>query len=1046
MKIIARTCFALVMGCSRTIVLALLAAAATAVPNAAAQITAASMSGVVADETGGVLPRVEVTLKNIETGFTRSAVTGDDGSYAVPGLPPGIYNASASLWGFKPSVRSGILLAVGQQAGVNLTLSLGATEMVMVVGTAALVETKSASLSVVVDQKTIEALPLNGRSFIELALLQPGVVVFTMRATGSLTSRGQQININGANGRANSYLLDGANMSSYAGVAVSTAADTTLGVDMIREFRVVTNAFSADYGRAMGGVISVATKSGTNQLHGSGFEFFRNSAMDARNFFDGGTQPPFERNQFGVTVGGPIRKDKTFFFAGMERLVERLVLTKVTTVPSAAARAGELWPINPLVQPYLDLFPMPNGMDQGGGIARLTFPADQSTIETLGQVRVDHTFSAADSMFVRYTADGASRRLPTIYPRFSNDQRSRSQWLTIEERRALGGAVLATSRFSYSRVKLGQLALSEGAGPELAFVPGQAAIGEIAVSGLDVFGPTRNNPSNNDIEYFTFSNDLSASKGRHLLKAGVLIERVHTYSLTSTNLRGRFVFSSLQNFLAGSPSRFTGVLPGAQIERSRRSTLFGFYVQDDLTLHNRLTVNLGLRYEFATVPNDVNHRDSSLRNLLSDGDFTVGPIFENPSLRNLGPRGGFAWDVAGDGKMSVRGGAGVYYDTDGTFNTALLAATFSPPFTFPVNVRNPAFPRPSLALDPTDRAARAIDYHVQQPRMVTGHLDLEREVATNLVVRAGYAGSRGYNLVQAIEGNPAIPQILSDGTKFFPLDAARQNPSWGSIDLRTAGGRSWYNALQLAATKRFSQGLRWQVSYTLANVTDETQGQVGVDATNSSVFPQDPIDPRNDRGPADFDVRHVLAMNVTWELPIGEQLTGLAGALGRGWQINGVGLVRSGVPFSPAIQTGVNWSRSGNVANGAENRPNLRPGVRPEDIVLGGPNRYFEPTAFVLQPQGFLGNAGRNMLRGPGFVNVDVSAVKQHSWHKSGKGRAIEFRVEAFNVFNRANFSIPNRVVFAGNHEGEAPLTTAGQITSTVNDARQVQLGVKFKF
>jgi len=314
------------------------------------------------------------------------------------------------------------------------------------------------------------------------------------------------------------------------------------------------------------------------------------------------------------------------------------------------------------------------------------------------------------------------------------------------------------------------------------------------------------------------------------------------------------------------------------------------------------------------------------------------------------------------------------------------------------------------------------------------------------VVIAGYAGSRGYNLGQAMEGNPAIPQILPDGTKFFPLDAPRRNPNWGSIDYRTTGGRSWYNALQLGATKRFSRGLRWQMSYTFANAIDETQGQVGVDATNSSVFPQDPIDPRNDRGPADFDVRHVLTMNGTWELPFGAQPTGVAGALARGWQINALGVLRSGVAFSPSIQTGVNWSRSGNVANGAENRPNLRPGVTPEDIVRGGTNQYFDPNAFVLQPPGFLGNAGRNMLRGPGFVNVDLSAVRHETWHAAGKHGAIELRVEAFNVFNRANFSIPNRVVFAGAREGEAPLPAAGRITSTVNDARQVQLGVKIKF
>ena len=1046
MKILSTAFPASIARLSAAIAATMLQVMALGVPAAFAQITAATVSGVVADETGGVLPGVDVTLKNIETGLTRSVVTAGDGSYNVPGLPPGLYDARASLSGFTSAVRSGISLAVGQQASLNLTLKVGATETVIVASTAALVDTKSSSLSALVNEKTIQELPLNGRNFIELALLQPGVVAFTMRGPGSLTSRGEEININGANGRANSYLLDGANMSSYGGVAVATAADTTLGVDMIREFRVVTNAISADYGRAMGGVISVVSKSGSNQPHGSGFEFFRDSAMDARNFFDTGAAPPFERHQLGLTAGGPIRKDKTFFFAGVERLVERLGLTRLTTVPSAAARAGQLWPINPIVLPYLELFPVPNGPELDGGLARFTFPVDQTTDETSAQVRVDHSFSGADALFIRYTIDDAARGLPTLYPQFSSDQKSRSQWLTIEEKRTLSPALLNTARFSYSRVTLGQSVISEGVAAAFAFVPGQTTIGEIAVGGVDVLGPTRNNPSNNDIEYFTFSNDLAYSKGRHFLKTGVLIEPNHTYALTSTNVRGRFAFTNLENFLAGRSSRFTGVLPGADVERSRRNALFGFYVQDDLTLHARLTLNLGLRYEFDTVPNETNGRDSSLRNPAADVDFSVGPIFENPSLKNLGPRIGFAWDVLGDGKTSAQGGAGVYYDTDGTFNTALLGATFTPPFAFPVNIVNPTFPHPSFDGIAADRAARAIDYHIGQPRMLTGHVNLEREVLPNFVLIAGYAGSRGYNLPQAIEGNPAVPQIQPDGNKFFPPNAARRNPNWGSIDFRTAGGRSWYNALQLGATKRFGRGFQGQASYTFGKVIDETQGQVGIDATNSSVFPQDPIDARNDRGPADFDVRHVLTMNVTWELPFGEQLAGVAGAFARGWQFNGVGVLRSGVPFSPSIATGVNWSRSGNVANGSEDRPNIQPGISPQNIVLGGPNQYFDPSAFVLQPKGFLGNAGRNMLRGPGFVNFDLSAVKHHSWHLAGKTGAIEFRVEAFNVFNRANFSIPNRVVFAGDHEGEAPLSTAGQITSTANAARQMQLGVKIKF
>jgi hypothetical protein len=1010
---------------------------------ASAQITAATISGIVRDETGAALPDVDVTVKNLETGLTRSAVTSHNGTYSIPGLSPGLYELRARLQGFATAVEAGIPLAVAQQASLHLTMSIAATERLVIVGTPSVVDTGTSALSAVIDQRTIEALPLNGRNFIDLTLLQTGVAAFSTRQRSTITARGQQININGAAGRANSYLLDGANMNGYAGLAVATAADTTLGVDMIREFRIVTNAFPADYGRAMGGVVSVVTKSGSNELRGSVFEFFRHRALDARNFFD--TQkPPFERHQFGFAGGGPIRKNRTFFFAGVERLVENLGVTQVTEVPSTAARAGALGLIAPAVQPYLALFPLPNGPDLGGGLAEFSFPVDRATRELYVQGRVDHTLSTASALFVRYTIDDARRGLPTLLPLFSSDQRSRNQWLTVEEKRTIGASLVNTARFSYSRVKLRAQLADERIFSELSFLPGQRAIGNILIGSRE-FGPDRTHPQRQDVQYFTFSNDLTYSRGRHLLKAGVLIERTHSDTESGTGVRGRFTFPNVQRFLAGTPSRFTGVLPGYELARSRRNTTFGFYLQDDLTAHARLALNLGVRFEFYTVPNDRYGRDSALRDVVNDAEFTVGPIFENPSLKNIGPRIGFTLNVSGNGKTSVRGGTGIYFDTEGPFNSAMLAAAFSPPFAMSVNLANPTFPHPSLERVTIERSARGLDYHVQQPRMLAGNVNLQSEVLPGVVVTAGYATSRGYNLVQAIEGNPVVPQILADGTMFFPAGASRRNPHWESIDYRTSSGRSWYNAMQLSGTKRFSNGYGWQVSYTLAKAVDETQGQTGGDATNSSVFPQNPIDPRSERGPADFDVRHVLAMNVTWQLPFGESLTGVTGAFARGWQINGLALLRSGVPFSPALQTQSNWSRSGNVAPGAEDRPNLRPGVNPDVIVLGGSTQYFDPNAFVLQPRGFLGNAGRNMLTGPGLVNVDLALVKTHKCPALGEDGQIEFRVEAFNAFNRTNFAIPNRVVFSPS-ESQASLPTAGRITGTMTDARQVQLGLKIRF
>src|SRR6266571_4034071 len=329
----------------RAFLVALLVLAAAA--GASAQITSATISGTVRDQTQAVLPGVDILVSNIGTGLSRSAVTDANGHFTIPGLPPGSYETRASLQGFATAVER-VTLAVAQEAGVSLTLRVtGTEESITVVGTSPLVDTRSAAMSAVVTEKTISELPLNGRNYIDLALLQPGVSNFSEKDSTSSSNRGTKLNINGMSFRSNSYLLDGANMRGYAGTATVSAAETTLGVETIQEFRVVTNAYSADYGRAMGGVISLVTKSGTNNVHGSGFEFFRDSSMDARNFFDRGSEPPpFRRNQFGASFGGPIQKNRLFFFGGVERLQEDLGVTTTSFTLNQAARSGAIGPIN----------------------------------------------------------------------------------------------------------------------------------------------------------------------------------------------------------------------------------------------------------------------------------------------------------------------------------------------------------------------------------------------------------------------------------------------------------------------------------------------------------------------------------------------------------------------------------------------------------------------------------------------------------------------------------------------------------------------------
>jgi hypothetical protein len=1061
-----------------SMVLGLFALLVASIANA--QLPTATILGVVKDSTGAIVPGAELSARNTDTGQTRTATSAANGAFRFSALPVGAYEVRAEHSGFQTAIRSGIILAVQDEAVVNFTLELGAIEQTVTVSEQApLVNTTSGSLGGLVDEQKVSDLPLNGRNYIDLTLMQTGVEEHKNASkTGGLT--GTIFSSNGAPIRSNNFLLDGAIMQNFAGVNAASVSGSSLGVEGIREYRVITNSFSAEYGMTMGSQMVIVSKGGSNAFHGSVFEYLRNSVLDARNFFDyqtptsPGRLPPFKRNQFGGSFGGPIRKDRTFFFGVLEALRERLGKTLVTndigmgchgtagaTITSAQCPqlggAGVSATITPVIAPLLALYPLPNLSGN-----RLTFPFSQPTNENYGQMRVDQNFATNDSLFVRYTIDDTTQTQPIDYPQFLNARVSRFQYTTLSENHIFSPSLLNTARLSYSRTRVAFDSPSGLSGPQYSFVPGQE-LGPIMIGGVTAFGPNNTTPNAKIQNLYTASDDLFYTKGRHSFKFGTLINYIQQFTQNGTGVKGSITFANLLTFLQGQASTYTAVTPGSQVNRLFTFTTLGFYAQDDFRATPRLTLNLGLRYEISTQIRETRGRGVAIRDIQHDANTTLGIPLVNPSLKNVSPRFGFAWDVAGDGKTALRGGFAELYDLANIATALSAEAQATPPFSENSSVTTPT----ALALPLTfpastaGRALRIVDYHLQQAHILQYNLTMERQLPFQMGLTVAYGGSRGINLMQIKEGNPTVPQgvglngtcVRASADQIANINRSnycwlagdpRTNPFWSTIEEKTAAGDSWYNSLQIGLLKRLSKGLQLQSSYTYSKAIDDTQGQQNVDSTASSDIGMDPTHSAVDRAVSDFNTTHNWRFNAIYNLP-GVTNGQWIGKLLSGWRASGILSLQSGLPFTPVVQADRDRAAVNNAAAGI-NRPNLVAGRNNSNIVLGGPDQYFDPNAFVLQPAGFLGNAGRNILYGPGFANLDFSLAKDTAIKPLGESGKLEFRAEVFNILNRANFASPNNTVFAGRVDGESPLATAGTITSTAASSRQVQFALKLLF
>lgn len=1045
--------------------------------SAAAQQTDATITGEVKDQNGAVVAGAQVSARNSETGFTRTTASDEEGRYTFVALPVGAYDISTERQGFKPFKQQRVRVAIGETFVQNISLEVAAVgDEVNVTDSAAQVNTQSHELSYLVSERSIRELPLNGRNYTDLALLQPGVITYPHRDGGSVVAHGTGTTVNGQDPRSNVYLIDGTPQNDFTNGPAGSAAGTALGVEAIREFRVEANAYDASFGRNSGGQINAISKSGSNEWHGSLYEFHRNDNFDARNFFDTERKPEFKRNQFGGSVGGPLKQDKQFFFLNVEALRENLGKTVTTIVPDLDARNGIITSlptgctventtnckrietpvvINPAVRPYLNEFPLPNfgNLRPVGNLATHVFGFNQTLRETFLQGRFDQNINARNQAFARYTFDDGDQFLPTDFPQFPRSFVSRNQFFTAEDRFVQSGRTLHTFRFGFSRTRVGQDVESHTTNAALTpFIAGRDLIGDIDIGGIPRFGPQSSVNVKLTQNVFGFEYGVAHTRGRHLIKAGALAERYQDNLFNPTFGLGIWTFGNVAGFLRNQPQRFIGLTPEGALDRYWRFTLFGGYLQDDFRVSPRLTLNAGVRYETTTMPVDIYGRDSALPNL-SDRAPTVGPLYENPTHKNISPRVGFAWDVFGDGKTSLRGGYGLYFNTNNQQN--LIVTITNPPFTPRIIIGSnptnaPLFPVAPLNLG-AGNSIRPVQFDLDNPYVNVYNLNVQRELWWDTVVTLGYAGSRGVHLLRSNDVNTAVPTILPDGTVFFPLNAPRRNTAFSTIELKSSDGNSWYNAGILEVRKRWSRGVNFQSSYTFSRNIDTTQASTFFsDATNgtTTAFPEFPGMNYN-KGLADYQAKHNWVVNFTWALPFARGLDGWEGALLGGWELTGIGQARSGNPLTVFVarnRSRSQWSPSLAPGIGFD-RASIAPGFTYESAVLGRPDQYFDPKAFVLQPAGTLGNTGRGAFIGPNYRSFDLAAVKRTSFHsRLGEATNLQLRVEAFNLFNRANFAPPSLIVFTGAADNEQPLSTFGRIRSTVGASRQIQLGVRLEF
>jgi hypothetical protein len=1013
------------------------------------------LSGTIATSSGDPVPNAQVSVKNTATSVVQTVTSKQDGSYALTGVAPGVYQVSATAPGF---------------SGASLTVTVGAdndqTANLVLLPQAGVAEAvkqgaQSACCSTM-NQQAVGQLPLNGRSSSDVAALEPGVTKARTQAPSSGPyGYGTQMTIFGGRPRQNDSRLDGISVNDYANGPLGNAIGFALGVDALEQLSVLTRNDQAEYGRSSGGYISSSTRSGTDSFHGSAFEYIRNSALDAANFFDI-EKPPFRRNQFGGSLGGPIWKGHTYFFADYEGIRQSQGVTNRGAVPSEAAREGNLSTgtitVDPVIKSYLDAFyPLPNAGLLGAGDTGVRISAGQKV--TPGNhftTRIDHKISDKDALYGVYMFDVGTVTQPDPLDIMLTQNDSRTQFLTIGETHTFSPELLNSFRVGIYRM----VANSGGTLPEnnpnvsdpsFGAVPGLNAP-EIDVPGLT---PFQGGLGARTLFHFHWTSiqaydDLSTTRGAHSLKFGVAIERMRDNYQVTSDPTGVFAFNSLVDFLTNKPYSLSVSIPGKTTELGIRQTVAGVYVQDDWRLRPNFSLSLGLRYEMATVPTEAQNQLTAVRQLTDPEPHLGSPLFANPTLRNFEPRVGFAWDPFSNGKTVVSAGFGVF-DVLPLPYVFQFAESSSAPFVLaPSLIRLPEGSFPTEAYNIAASSTNAFRYSYIEPNphrnyVMQYNFTIQRQLPFATNIKIGYVGSRGvHHITRLQDANIVFPTPTADGNWLWPSPAGsgmRLNPYTGRMNATFWEGDSYYSAMVLQMTHRIGPSSQIVGSYTLGKSIDTSSGPMGANEYSNATIPLW-FDLRLNRGLSDFNLTQDLKIIYSYEIP---GLRGFAEPLGwatNGWRIGGIFEATSGVPFTPGfggdplgvLSTDTNLDVP-NLVGG----PGCASMVNPGDL-----SHYINTACFgVPNPITLRGNLGRNTLIGPKLINLDFSLFKNNYIKSVSDSFNVQFRAEFFNVLNHPSFDAPlhHKNIFDTNGN---PISSAGLITSTATTSRQIQFALKF--